>query len=398
MDTDPQFVRQLREVLNHLYDFAYLQNHSLLDWFGESHHYGPSRSQATRRIVLEAIEQMNPGPRFSPRAPESRCYQILLQRFLEGRPPSEVAQELGIVERQFYRDQHEAIHGLASLLWEHHSETLAPNKADSAQGAILTEVMRFDDRGGRTSWDICELVREALQLAQSMHTKLGGDVHLVCPDGPLMLSTSRMLLRQAVLQILGSLYSFDGLQSLQATVCLLDDHPQIVFQIHAEPMDGYIAHLTPDIAAAQQVLQPISASITHETLAKERARLSIDLPADRPIVLVIEDNRDAVQLFERFLSDRSCRVLGVGSGREGLDLAQQLQPAAIILDLMIPVEDGWEILQRLKANPTTEHIPVIVCSVLHQEPLARALGASGYLRKPVTREMLLSELDRLLQG
>ena len=86
----------------------------------------------------------------------------------------------------------------------------------------------------------------------------------------------------------------------------------------------------------------------------------------------------------------------MANGGDGLRLARHLRPLAIVLDLMMPGQDGWEILQNLKADAATADIPVIVCSVLAQESLAQALGADAYLRKPVSREQLLVVLDPLL--
>jgi CheY-like chemotaxis protein len=100
--------------------------------------------------------------------------------------------------------------------------------------------------------------------------------------------------------------------------------------------------------------------------------------------------------LERYLTDRRCRVVGVANGGDGLRLARHLRPLAIVLDLMMPGQDGWEILQNLKADAATADIPVVVCSVLAQESLAQALGADAYLRKPVSREQLLLVLDPLL--
>jgi CheY-like chemotaxis protein len=66
----------------------------------------------------------------------------------------------------------------------------------------------------------------------------------------------------------------------------------------------------------------------------------------------------------------------------------------IILDVMMPDIDGWEILGRLRSHPSTSAIPVVVCTILAQEELALSLGASGFLLKPITRQALLEELDR----
>jgi CheY-like chemotaxis protein len=63
--------------------------------------------------------------------------------------------------------------------------------------------------------------------------------------------------------------------------------------------------------------------------------------------------------------------------------------------VMMPEIDGWQVVGQLRRNPKTSHIPVVICTIIAQEDLAYSLGASAYLRKPVTREMLVATLDRL---
>jgi CheY-like chemotaxis protein len=66
----------------------------------------------------------------------------------------------------------------------------------------------------------------------------------------------------------------------------------------------------------------------------------------------------------------------------------------IVLDVMMPRIDGWEMLGRLRSNRATSHVPVIVCTIMAQEELALSLGAAGFLKKPVTRQDFLAALDR----
>jgi CheY-like chemotaxis protein len=81
-------------------------------------------------------------------------------------------------------------------------------------------------------------------------------------------------------------------------------------------------------------------------------------------------------------------------GTRALECAEAEQPAAIVLDVMMPGRDGWEVLQVLKSHPATRHIPVVVCSVLQERDLALALGAAELLVKPVARPDLLRALGR----
>ena len=73
----------------------------------------------------------------------------------------------------------------------------------------------------------------------------------------------------------------------------------------------------------------------------------------------------------------------------------EARPDLITLDVMMPSMDGWQVLRDLAQNPATQHIPVIVCSVLKEPELAFSLGARAYLKKPVDRLELLATLARL---
>jgi signal transduction histidine kinase/DNA-binding response OmpR family regulator len=107
-----------------------------------------------------------------------------------------------------------------------------------------------------------------------------------------------------------------------------------------------------------------------------------------PQVLVIDDDPTARELLRRSLTRDGFRVLAAASGQEGLDLARQLRPAVITLDVLMPALDGWAVLARLKLEPATADIPVVMVSVVDDQNLGLALGASEYLTKPIDRDRL----------
>ncbi len=113
-------------------------------------------------------------------------------------------------------------------------------------------------------------------------------------------------------------------------------------------------------------------------------------------VLVIEDDPDASALIQRILSKDGYNVVIAGNGEEGLELAKKHQPFAITLDVMMPEKDGWSVLLDLKADPNLNQIPVIMISVLDNLDLGYALGAKGYLTKPIQKELLLDTIDRCI--
>jgi len=118
---------------------------------------------------------------------------------------------------------------------------------------------------------------------------------------------------------------------------------------------------------------------------------------NRPLVLVIDDHADAVTLMRENLEEVGYRVAAAYSGEEGLRLANELQPFAITLDIMLPNMDGWQVLHELKANPATRRLPVIMISVVDRKALGFQLGAVDYLVKPLDEQEVLASLVRLAQ-
>jgi Amt family ammonium transporter len=107
------------------------------------------------------------------------------------------------------------------------------------------------------------------------------------------------------------------------------------------------------------------------------------------ILLVVDDNQGFTDLFRRYLMVHHWDVVGAADGEAAFVEIARKRPTVIILDVMMPRQDGWEVLMRLKSREESHDIPVIVCSVLSEPQLAASLGADAYLTKPVTQQALL---------
>ena len=105
-------------------------------------------------------------------------------------------------------------------------------------------------------------------------------------------------------------------------------------------------------------------------------------------VLVIDDDATARELISDHLKAEGFSVVTAAGGVEGLKLAKELQPTAITLDVMMPDLDGWSVLAALRQNPELADIPVIMVSIVDEHRRGIALGAAGYLTKPIDRERL----------
>ncbi|MGY4653531.1 ATP-binding protein [Mycobacterium sp. URHB0021] len=114
-----------------------------------------------------------------------------------------------------------------------------------------------------------------------------------------------------------------------------------------------------------------------------------------PVVVLVDDDRVSLDLDSAYLDGSPIRALRAGDGVEGLELIRSVLPAAVVLDIKLPRLDGWHVLAELKADPVTAGIPVIIASVVDDQPQGLALGADVYLRKPVSRDELLDALRRV---
>ncbi|HWM11965.1 MAG TPA: ATP-binding protein, partial [Solirubrobacteraceae bacterium] len=115
---------------------------------------------------------------------------------------------------------------------------------------------------------------------------------------------------------------------------------------------------------------------------------------DLETVLVVEDDPHSAELLSVYLEGAGYRVTVARDGAEGLEQARRLRPRAVVLDILLPRLDGWDLLARLKSDPATAEAPVVVVSMLDERGKGLALGAVEYLVKPVAREELLAALER----
>ncbi|MCB9449973.1 MAG: GAF domain-containing protein [Anaerolineaceae bacterium] len=136
------------------------------------------------------------------------------------------------------------------------------------------------------------------------------------------------------------------------------------------------------------IILPSISQLTEETIIER---------SDLPLILVVDDDPLAIQLVQDYLGQDVYQVVGTTNPSEALVMARRLQPAAIIIDIMMPIISGWELLTNLKRDTQTLSIPVIVLSVVEQQTVGYYLGAADYLTKPVNQNVLHDALARVVR-
>ncbi len=124
--------------------------------------------------------------------------------------------------------------------------------------------------------------------------------------------------------------------------------------------------------------------------------------SDSKVILCIEDEQEMIDLIRLILGRRGFDVRGANNGEEGLKIIQNDHPDLVLLDLMMPDMDGWEVYQHMKSDETTKNIPVIVVTARAQS-IDKVLGlhiakVDDYIAKPFSPQELLNSVDNVLAG
>lgn len=129
-------------------------------------------------------------------------------------------------------------------------------------------------------------------------------------------------------------------------------------------------------------------------------RMALSAQTEPPLtVLIVEDHAESREGIAEYLTLCGFTVTTAADGMEAIEAARRLQPSVIVMDLAMPVLDGWEATRRLKADWSTRHIPIIALSAFgnHAEAreLALALGCAVMLTKPVTPTLVQESIRRI---
>ncbi len=397
----------VRSALAHLYDRAYLQNHPLAPLFDrEGTLDSVTRAQKLRRALLACIEALRPqGQEAAP--PEAvRAYAILTYRYVDGLSIEDIGAKLALSRRQTYREHEKGVEAVASLFAAEQCREgrlpVAQAEPDRLQVA-QAEVDRLQQAVHAEPLNPEDVVQGVIGLLSPLARQAGIQIRIereLAASSPIV--ADRIILRQALLNLFsyalghgapGDLAVAFRYSKSELYIELSEHTVEIEDRPHAAPVGE-----RPDVGLI----------VARSLIAAQGGRLEVQafqgcwqahimLPLSRRrTLLVIDDNTDIVALLQRYLAGHEVAVVGATEGKQALRLARELQPQLITLDVMMPSQDGWETLQKLKADPETQNIPVVVCSVLNEPRLAQNMGASDYITKPVRQDDLLPVLRRWL--
>ncbi len=348
------------------------------------------RALKLRALLLDCIEQLQSGRPASFRSAATRSYDVLTLRFVEGLTMARIADELFISERQAYRDLVNAEERLAEMLNTSCWTADRPQPVETRAGADTIDEELRNLIPQSSSIDVNDVLGSSLRTVQPLAKALKTSLICSAPPSTLSAIADPVLLRTTLVKMLSTAVRNTRDCKVHVDVKPAPGQVTITLRFAANrELDLQAVHGDQaSMAQAQGLIwnlqrSPdlvVSASIT---LVCQRRRL----------VLVLEDNNSTIELYRRFLMHSQDWELAVCDPHNILEVASDRQPAVIVLDVLMPEQDGWQVMQALRAQPETAQIPIIVCSVFDEMDLAQALGASGYIKKPVSRDQFLASLE-----
>jgi CheY-like chemotaxis protein len=406
----PEFLHQVRTALTHLYDHAYLQNHPLAFKFAPLlQAQEVTRAQQLRRLLLDTIDALR--PQTQAHSEEARAYAILCYRCMDGLSMGEIEAKLALSRRQTYREYTKGILAIASHLWaalQQMQPTPLPT-TDWSQDVLEQRRALAEEEVNRLRKDthpealvLSEVVEGLCKLLTPRIARTGIQITLLPTPSSSPVLADRIMLRQALLNLLSHALDTLTTQS-ELQVAITTAGSKVRLSLQATHNQALPARTTPTVkregvglAIAQELILAQGGTLTLN-LADGAWQAEVFLPTvEAATILVIDDNETLLALFQRYLSGYNVTLLTVANGQQALALLTHQQPRLIVLDVMMPHQDGWDLLSTLQENPVTAALPVIVCSVLKEAELALALGASDYITKPVSQAQLLTVLQRWL--
>lgn len=396
------FAQQVRESLQNLHDYAALQNLALSRALTSPTQTLDGGVRTLRAHLLDAIELLRPQNAQSLRSKESRPYHLMYGRYVQGMNTSELVEELAISVRQLRREHKRALHTLIDLLWAklaieltsqvEMSKAAMPSShtpLELRQEAVDEEVTQLVNQARMEEIDPLPLLRGLLAMLAPVAAKFGtiltDRLPTELPDESLMVRADRVVLRQGLLEIL----SYAVHHAVGGEV-LIEHSGHDDFNLCITASGGEPVSVRPGIGldVGQRLLASMGGSV-EIFVTSESWQTQVSLPAATLSILIMDDNPGLISLFRRYLADRRVSLIEAHTAAETIEIAAKNPLQLAIVDVMMPEQDGWEVLQHLRMAPETSNLPIAVCSVLNEPEIAYGLGASAYLPKPVTQDAFL---------
>lgn len=394
------FISVLGDAYEHLYDLVYLRTHRLATLLVRQD-TGNKREIVweLHHLLLDVIQELDPGPQAPITSREWRRHRLMALRYTDGLTPQAVADQLAISRRHYYRELEAALDAIATILWERYivNPKQTPHQYSIVEDTELNrlELLRLEAARAAQSNRYTGLPSMVDGILALLHEQIQQRALIPNVDlrDPLPnIAVDSQLLRQMILAAVGYMIEVAARDSLR--IIAYPSGQKVRLELGVQQLSiASVENARLRLNSFKELAQLGSV----ETDIPEGDDLPLEfhlyLPIEpQPTILIVDDNQDTLLLIQRTLSAHNYAVITASTAKAALEIAPQLQPMAITIDLMMPDMDGWDLMQAFNNHPNTRAIPIIVCSVLRQKELALSLGAAAFLEKPISEEELLGLL------
>lgn len=392
--TPAELTQHIRFALLHLYEINVLEQgpaRALAGWMTQVG--ATPGGQRLHDLLVSAIERMKPQGAPDINLPSHRNYLILKRRYIDRIPLPQLEAEFSSSNRQFRRDNHRAIEELVLALGQLSARQPEETPESSAASEALTPFSR--SIGPVDVWSVVtDASKTLLAVTSSAHIAIRTNIE---PDLPAV-SADRAALRLAFIKVFWLAIACCPSNAL--TLDLSADTDQVILKlsgisgVSADDKTYQEAGRLANLAGGELRLLPASAQDDDSA-----QQIWMGLPRHRqPVVMVIDDDPAMPRIIERYLALQPVQVVGCKSTDDVMGHVKRHRPAVILLDILMPQRDGWEVLQALKADPETYHLNLAVCSIWDERDLALTLGADAFFQKPIDRSALLEYISPFIKA
>jgi CheY-like chemotaxis protein len=380
-----------------------------------------TRAQLLRQALRDAIDRLRPDESIPFGRPEWLGYRVLWLRYVECLDQPDVCEEVAFSRAAFYRHHREALDAVTSLLWTQYqasrSASAMPEEPESppahehalsedppaAETARIASTRLFTDAATWESVDVKAVLVKVGEILAPLLAQQTISLHTICPASLPAVDGDPALLRQILLNVLT-----EGIRLAAGDRLYLEAQAKrgdIVWRLCGiRSIDERQLDSTVGLTVSKELLDACGGRLWIDATGVDGFALCVTIPVratqevEPSIVLIIDDDMDTVELYRRYLQAHRYRVLVAHNSCTMREILAESSPDLVLLDVLMPGEDGWDILGYIRITPESADIPVIICSVLHQANLALASGATAVLQKPIDQATLLRTIRKILEG
>lgn len=405
-----KFRHELQDTLTHLHDPDFRPPSHIVAALGCQREQGPVAVQVALTQLIEGHWHSGDTAGSGPNVAER---QVLQQRFVLRLSQEETATRLNMSVRTLQRVQRRAVYMLARYLWVQSNptptrsefgesadrplaqsapaQTTHPETTRAWQTQVKQELESLHQNSPDSLSDVGVSLQRVLTVGQAVANKRSVVVEAAATPAKLMAAIHPSALRHVLITAIEQMaqrmtmgkITLDAMTQGGAIQITVVGAPVIASTpLHSEQMHEIVA---------------THGGWVEVTTVGDAMRLQIELPSSgqKVVVLVIDDNADLVAFYRRYVAGTHYEINHLADGNRLFAAIEEERPDMIVLDVLLPDLDGWELLTYLHEHPATRTIPILVASVVRGEELALALGAAAYLSKPVRRQEFIQALDQV---